>query len=137
MSFLRQAEEEGVAFLPDPLRENGGRPRPRRCDSDEPSPHAYERGRSKDEARIEPPAHIELPLAAAYHQRASRAAADLDLDQALRDADPAVMLNPVFLPYVTTYAVLLDRLAPVLISRYRSSRRGTAAHRYRSRAQRP
>lgn len=55
-------------------------------------------------------AYLTLPLAAAYHQRASRSAASGALEEALRDADRAIALDPVFLPYATTRAALLDRL---------------------------
>jgi tetratricopeptide (TPR) repeat protein len=53
--------------------------------------------------------YIELPLAAAYHQRASRTAARGAPVAALKDAERAVELDPI-LPYATTRAVLLDRL---------------------------
>jgi tetratricopeptide (TPR) repeat protein len=63
--------------------------------------------------------YVALPLAAAYHQRASGTAAagapsgagplSGDPAQALKDAERAVALDPI-LPHVTTRAVLLDRL---------------------------
>lgn len=53
--------------------------------------------------------YIELPLAAAYHQRASRAAAAGEIRAALSDANRAVVLDRRHLPYLTTRAVLLDR----------------------------
>jgi tetratricopeptide (TPR) repeat protein len=52
---------------------------------------------------------IALPLAAAYHQRASRSFARGDLRAALTDAERAIALD-AFLPYHTTRAVLLDAL---------------------------
>lgn len=53
--------------------------------------------------------YIELPLAAAYHQRGCRSFAKGDLDAALRDADRALALDAI-LPHRTTRAVLLDAL---------------------------
>lgn len=53
--------------------------------------------------------YVALPLAAAYHQRASRTAAEGDPAAALKDAERAVALDPT-LPYATTRAVLLDRI---------------------------
>jgi tetratricopeptide (TPR) repeat protein len=53
--------------------------------------------------------HIQLPLAVAYHQRASRAWARGDLDAALGDVDRALALDD-HAPYHTTRAVLLDAL---------------------------
>jgi tetratricopeptide (TPR) repeat protein len=53
--------------------------------------------------------YVAPPLAAAYHQRASRTAAGGDPAVALRDAERAAELDPI-LPHATTRAVLLDRL---------------------------
>jgi len=53
--------------------------------------------------------HIQLPLAAAYHQRASRSWARGDLEAALGDVDRALELDD-HAPYHTTRAVLLDAL---------------------------
>ncbi len=52
---------------------------------------------------------IALPLAAAHHQRASRAHAAGDHESALRDAERAIALDP-YPSYLGTRAVLLDRL---------------------------
>lgn len=51
--------------------------------------------------------YIRLPLAVAYHQRASRAWARGDLEAALGDVDRALALDD-HAPYHTTRAVLLD-----------------------------
>lgn len=56
---------------------------------------------------------IALPLAAAYHQRASRNWASGDLAAALEDAEGADNLDGAFWPYKTTRAVLLDALGRV------------------------
>jgi hypothetical protein len=53
--------------------------------------------------------YITLPLAAAYHQRASRSFGAGDRGAALRDVDRALALDP-YLPYRTTRAVVLDAL---------------------------
>ncbi|UQA59369.1 heme biosynthesis HemY N-terminal domain-containing protein [Polyangium aurulentum] len=53
--------------------------------------------------------YIRLPLAVAYHQRASRAWARGDLEAALVDVDRALALDD-HAPYHTTRAVLLDAL---------------------------
>jgi tetratricopeptide (TPR) repeat protein len=54
--------------------------------------------------------YLRLPLAAAYHQRASRAWAAGELADALRDVERALALDKPFLPYHTTRAILLDGL---------------------------
>jgi len=54
--------------------------------------------------------HVAGPLAAAHHQRASRAWAAGDRASALRDAEQAVALHGDWLPYTTTRAVMLDAL---------------------------
>lgn len=59
--------------------------------------------------RPEDRAFLELPLAAAYHQRASRSFAQGDLPAALRDVERALVLD-AFAPYRTTLAVVLDAL---------------------------
>ena len=59
----------------------------------------------KNEARN--PDYFRLPLAAAYHQRASRAWARGDVPAALDDAERAIALDN-HAPYHTTRAVLLD-----------------------------
>jgi Flp pilus assembly protein TadD len=51
---------------------------------------------------------IGCPLADAYHQRAIAAWSRGDGAGALRDADRAVALDPRYLPYTNTRAVLLD-----------------------------
>lgn len=53
--------------------------------------------------------HLELPLASAYHQRASRACAAGELEAALADVERAVQLDR-HVDYRTTRAVLLERL---------------------------
>ena len=53
--------------------------------------------------------YIKLPLAAAYHQRASRSWARGEIEGALKDVDRAVALDG-HAPYHTTRAVLLDTL---------------------------
>jgi tetratricopeptide (TPR) repeat protein len=53
-------------------------------------------------------AYFELPLAAAYHQRACRAWAAGDRAAALADAQRAATLDAVWLPYQTTRALCLD-----------------------------
>ncbi|TKD00910.1 hypothetical protein [Polyangium fumosum] len=53
--------------------------------------------------------YVKLPLAAAYHQRASRAWARGDVGAALGDVDRALALDD-HAPYHTTRAVLLDML---------------------------
>jgi tetratricopeptide (TPR) repeat protein len=60
---------------------------------------------AEEEAFVPAIAH---PLAAAYHQRASRAWAQGDLDAALVDAERAADLDGVYLPYATTRAILLE-----------------------------
>ncbi|HEY0138771.1 MAG TPA: hypothetical protein VGB85_32020, partial [Nannocystis sp.] len=59
---------------------------------------------------------IELPLAAAYHQRASRAFAQADLAPALRDSERAAALDD-HAPYHTTRAIVLDALGRTAESR--------------------
>ena len=54
--------------------------------------------------------YLALPLAAAYHQRASRSCAAGDLAAALTDADRAAALDGAAVPIATTRAVLLDAL---------------------------
>lgn len=53
--------------------------------------------------------YVRLPLAAAYHQRASKAFARGAKDVALRDAERALALD-AHIPYGTTVAVILDAL---------------------------
>ena len=53
---------------------------------------------------------LALPLAAAYHQRASRRWASGDLASALADAEHAAVLDGASLTIATTRAVLLDAL---------------------------
>jgi tetratricopeptide (TPR) repeat protein len=53
---------------------------------------------------------ITLPLATAYHQRASRSSARGDALAGLGDIDRAIEIDPFFMPYRTTRAVLLDAL---------------------------
>jgi tetratricopeptide (TPR) repeat protein len=53
---------------------------------------------------------IVRPLAVAYHQRASRSWARGDALAALGDVDRAIEIDPFFLSYRTTRAVLLDAL---------------------------
>jgi Flp pilus assembly protein TadD len=65
------------------------------------------------EARLPAAAHreyIAMPLGVAYHQRGSRAFAAGDLAAALRDVERAAALDPWFLRYHTTRAVVLDAL---------------------------
>lgn len=52
--------------------------------------------------------HYRLALAAAYHQRASRAWAAGDRVAALPDAERAVELDPSWLRYATTHALALE-----------------------------
>ncbi len=54
--------------------------------------------------------YLALPLAAAYHQRASRTWASGDPAAALADVERAVALDGASLPIATTRAVLLDTL---------------------------
>jgi tetratricopeptide (TPR) repeat protein len=54
--------------------------------------------------------YYELPLASAYHQRASRTWAAGQPAAAVADADRAAVLDGAFLPYAVTRAVLLDAL---------------------------
>jgi tetratricopeptide (TPR) repeat protein len=68
-------------------------------------PPPTETSPSKDTTDVD---YIALPLAAAYHQRASKAWAKGDGIAALRDAERALELDRDWLPYETTRAVLLD-----------------------------
>ncbi len=65
---------------------------------------------------------VELPLAAAYHQRACRSFARNDLAAALRDVDRAVAIDDFF-SYRTTRAIILDGLGRVAEARVALDRR--------------
>ncbi len=71
------------------------------------------------EGKVEPSddPYITLPLAAAYHQRACRAAARGDLVAALHDVDRALAIDP-FVAYRLSRAALLDRLADGAVARF-------------------